>query len=375
MSDRAPLNAPVARVVREIFGSVASLAVVGPLREEGVEAAFDRLHEIDARLSPYRIDSEVSRIRDGALPLAEAHPETRWILAVCEALREESGGIFDARIAGIDGRLDPSGYVKGWAIGEAHRILIAAGMENCALGIGGDVAASGEGPGGAGWVVGVANGEVSASLGSLDKIVRRNAHPTRISRICFHARLVGAPTGCAVRPASPGSVMRIHTCARRPADLALASLLVAAPLAAQAPATAAAPAKDIVDTAVAAGSFKTLATALQAAGLVETLKGKGPFTVFAPTDEAFAKIPKAQLDALLKDKKALAAVLTYHVVAGKVLAADVVKLKEAKTVNGAAAKIMVNGGKVMVDGANVVKTDIIASNGVIHVVDTVLMPS
>lgn len=146
---------------------------------------------------------------------------------------------------------------------------------------------------------------------------------------------------------------------------------VATPLAAQAP--AAGP-KDIVETAVAAGSFKTLATALQAAGLVETLKGKGPFTVFAPTDEAFAKIPKAQLDALLKDKKALAAVLTYHVVAGKVLAADVVKLKEAKTVNGASAKIMVNGGKVMVDGANVVKTDIIASNGVIHVIDAVIMP-
>jgi uncharacterized surface protein with fasciclin (FAS1) repeats len=150
--------------------------------------------------------------------------------------------------------------------------------------------------------------------------------------------------------------------------------VVASPLAAQAPAAAAAPTKDIVETAVAAGSFKTLATALQAAGLVETLKGKGPFTVFAPTDEAFAKIPKAQLDALLKDKKALAAVLTYHVVAGKVLAADVVKIKEAKTVNGASAKITVNGGKVMVDGANVVKTDIIASNGVIHVIDAVIMP-
>jgi thiamine biosynthesis lipoprotein len=157
MSDHVDLNAPVARVVREIFGSVASLAVVGPLREVGVEAAFARLDEIDARLSPYRIDSEVSRIRDGALAPAEAHPETRWILAACEALREESGGLFDARIAGVDGRLDPSGYVKGWAIGEAHRILIAAGMENCAFGIGGDVAASGEGPGGAGWVVGIAD--------------------------------------------------------------------------------------------------------------------------------------------------------------------------------------------------------------------------
>ena len=151
------LNLPVARVVREIFGSVASLAVVGPLVESGVEAAFTRLHEIDVRLSPYRPDSEVSRIRDGGLAASDAHPETRWILAVCEALREESGGRFDARVAGVDGRLDPSGYVKGWAIGEAHRILIASGMENCALGIGGDVAAAGAGPGGVGWIVGVAN--------------------------------------------------------------------------------------------------------------------------------------------------------------------------------------------------------------------------
>jgi uncharacterized surface protein with fasciclin (FAS1) repeats len=157
-------------------------------------------------------------------------------------------------------------------------------------------------------------------------------------------------------------------------SLFVASLLVAAPLASVSAQAPAAPAKDIVETAVAAGSFKTLATALQAAGLVETLKGKGPFTVFAPTDEAFAKIPKAQLDALLKDKKALAAVLTYHVVAGKVMAADVVKLKEAKTVNGASAKVMAHDGKVMIDGANVVKTDIVASNGVIHVIDAVIMP-
>jgi len=151
-----------------------------------------------------------------------------------------------------------------------------------------------------------------------------------------------------------------------------ATVFAVAPMVSQAQGTA--PAKDIVETAVAAGSFKTLATALQAAGLIETLKGKGPFTVFAPTDEAFAKIPKADLDALLKDKKALAAVLTYHVVAGKVMAADVVKLKEANTVNGASAKIMVMGGKVMVDNANVVKTDIAASNGVIHVIDSVIMP-
>jgi uncharacterized surface protein with fasciclin (FAS1) repeats len=133
-------------------------------------------------------------------------------------------------------------------------------------------------------------------------------------------------------------------------------------------------AKDIVETAVAAGSFKTLATALQAAGLIETLKGKGPFTVFAPTDEAFAKIPKADLDALLKDKAKLTAVLTYHVVAGKVMAADVAKLTSAKTVQGGSAKVHVMGGKVMIDNANVVKTDIAASNGVIHVIDSVILP-
>ena len=131
--------------------------------------------------------------------------------------------------------------------------------------------------------------------------------------------------------------------------------------------------KDIVDTAVAAGSFKTLASALQAAGLVETLKGQGPFTVFAPTDEAFAKIPKADLDALLKDKAKLTAVLTYHVVAGKVMAADVVKLKQAKTVQGGMLKIDTSKG-VKVDNANVVKTDIETSNGVIHVIDAVVMP-
>ena len=131
-------------------------------------------------------------------------------------------------------------------------------------------------------------------------------------------------------------------------------------------------AKDIVDTAVAAGSFKTLATALGAAGLVDTLKGKGPFTVFAPTDEAFAKIPKADLDALLKDKAKLTAVLTYHVVAGKVMAADV-KAGKVKTVQGSELTVTTSGG-VMVDKAKVVKTDIVADNGVIHVIDTVIMP-
>ena len=135
--------------------------------------------------------------------------------------------------------------------------------------------------------------------------------------------------------------------------------------------------KDIVDTAVAAGSFKTLATALTAAGLIETLKGPGPFTVFAPTDEAFAKVPKKDLEALLKDKKKLTAVLTYHVVPGKVMAADVVKLKDGskvKTVEGHELTVGNKGGKVMVDAANVTSTDIEASNGVIHVIDTVLMP-
>ena len=132
-------------------------------------------------------------------------------------------------------------------------------------------------------------------------------------------------------------------------------------------------AKDIVDTAVAAGEFKTLATALQAAGLIETLKGKGPFTVFAPNDAAFAKVPKDQLDALLKDKAALTKVLTYHVVPGKVMAADV-KPGRVKTVQGSELTIAVAGGAVMVDSAKVIKTDIVADNGVIHVIDSVLMP-
>jgi len=132
-------------------------------------------------------------------------------------------------------------------------------------------------------------------------------------------------------------------------------------------------AADIVDTAKSAGSFNTLVTAVQAAGLVDTLKGPGPFTVFAPTDAAFAKIPKAKLDALLKDKEALTKVLTYHVVPGKVMAADV-KPGMVKTVEGNAFKVSTSGGKVMVDKATVTKTDIAADNGVIHVIDTVIMP-
>jgi uncharacterized surface protein with fasciclin (FAS1) repeats len=136
--------------------------------------------------------------------------------------------------------------------------------------------------------------------------------------------------------------------------------------------SALAQAKDIVDTAVAAGSFKTLATALEAAGLIGTLKGAGPFTVFAPTDEAFAKVPKEQLDALLKDKAALTKVLTYHVVPGKVMAKDV-KAGKVKTVQGGSLTVTTDGG-VMVDGAKVVATDVAASNGVIHVIDTVVIP-
>lgn len=132
-------------------------------------------------------------------------------------------------------------------------------------------------------------------------------------------------------------------------------------------------AADIVDTAKAAGSFKTLVTAIEAAGLVDTLKGPGPFTVFAPTDAAFAKIPKAKLDALLKDKAALTKVLTYHVVAGKVMAADV-KPGAVQSVQGSKLSVSVKAGKVMVDKAHVTQTDIAADNGVIHVIDTVLMP-
>lgn len=155
----------------------------------------------------------------------------------------------------------------------------------------------------------------------------------------------------------------------------LTSVLALTAIAGAARQPAAAADKDIVDTAVAAGSFKTLVTAVQEAGLVDTLKSKGPFTVFAPTDEAFAKIPKAKLAALLKDKKALTAVLTYHVVPGKVMAADVVKLTSAKTVEGSAVGVKVKDGGVMVGGAKVLKADIGCANGVIHVIDTVLMPA
>lgn len=133
------------------------------------------------------------------------------------------------------------------------------------------------------------------------------------------------------------------------------------------------PTKDIVDTAIAAGSFTTLVKALREAGLVDTLKGKGPFTVFAPTDDAFAKLPKGTLESLLADKDKLRGILTYHVVSGKVMAKDVVKLDSAKTVQGQKVHIKAGEG-VMVDNAKVIQTDIETTNGVIHVIDTVILP-
>jgi len=142
------------------------------------------------------------------------------------------------------------------------------------------------------------------------------------------------------------------------------------------PVQSAEPTSDIVDTAVASGDFDTLVAAVKAAGLVETLKGDGPFTVFAPTDAAFAALPDGTLEELLKpeSKDKLTSILTYHVVSGKVLAADVVTLDSAKTVQGGDVTIVVNDGKVTVDGANVTATDIECSNGVIHVIDAVILP-
>ncbi len=133
--------------------------------------------------------------------------------------------------------------------------------------------------------------------------------------------------------------------------------------------------QDIVDIAVANGSFKTLVAAVAAAGLVETLKGEGPFTVFAPTDAAFAKLPAGTVEALLQDQAKLTAILTYHVVPGTVLAADVVKLTSATTVQGGTVAIATRDGKVMINGAEVLAADVTASNGVIHVIDSVLLPS
>lgn len=148
-------------------------------------------------------------------------------------------------------------------------------------------------------------------------------------------------------------------------------LFVAAALAA---ASSFASAADIVDTAVSAGQFNTLVKAVQAAGLVDTLKGEGPFTVFAPTDEAFAKLPPGTIEALLEDKQKLAQVLTYHVVPGKVTAAEV-KPGAVPTVQGQSLNVRSEGGAVMVDNAKVIQTDVMASNGVIHVIDAVVLPN
>ena len=166
---------------------------------------------------------------------------------------------------------------------------------------------------------------------------------------------------------------------RRSALTLSAGLCAVAALAFAAPRASAAQSKDIVDTAVSAGSFKTLVAAVKAAGLVDTLKGDGPFTVFAPTDAAFQKLEKTKpgtLAMLLKpeNKAKLSAILTYHVVPGTVTAAEVTKLTEAKTVEGAPVKISSKDGKVMINDATVVSADVGASNGVIHVIDTVLMP-
>jgi uncharacterized surface protein with fasciclin (FAS1) repeats len=166
--------------------------------------------------------------------------------------------------------------------------------------------------------------------------------------------------------------MKLKNTARWIAAMTCAAVLLAATVVVAQPTAD----KDIVDTAVAAGSFKTLAAALQAAGLIETLKGSGPFTVFAPTDEAFAKLPAGTVENLLKpeNKEKLRAILLYHVVPGDVTAKDVVKLTSAKTANGQSLSIKVVDGKVHVNNATVIKADIETSNGVIHVIDTVLLP-
>ncbi len=157
---------------------------------------------------------------------------------------------------------------------------------------------------------------------------------------------------------------------------ALAAAVLALPAVASAQDGAAKPSKDIVGVAIEAGSFTTLVAALKAAGLVETLQGKGPFTVFAPTDAAFAKLPKGTVEALLADKAQLTAILTYHVVPGKVTAADVIKMGKGNpaTVNGQTLAVSANMGKVRVNDANVVAADVMATNGVIHVIDTVVLP-
>lgn len=171
MSDT--LDEPVTRVVRKIFGSAASLAVVGPLPSAAVEATFARLNEIEDRFSTYRPNSEICRIRDGMLAREEAHPETQEVLDICEALHEESDGIFDAWHAGRDGGLEPAGFVKGWAIGVAGAALREHGVDNFSFGIGGDITATGGGPAGIGWSVGVVDPRRNTTL--VARVALRNA--------------------------------------------------------------------------------------------------------------------------------------------------------------------------------------------------------
>ena len=167
------LDESVTRVVRKVFGTAASLAVVGPLPSAAVEATFARLNEIEERFSTYRPNSEICRIRDGALARSAAHPETQQILEICEALYDESGGIFDAWRAGRDGGLEPAGYVKGWAIGVAGAILREHGVENFSLGIGCDITAAGGGPAGIGWSVVVVDPRRNTTL--VARVALRNA--------------------------------------------------------------------------------------------------------------------------------------------------------------------------------------------------------
>lgn len=179
-------------------------------------------------------------------------------------------------------------------------------------------------------------------------------------RLLTTALVAATSTGLLVLPASAGK-----RCAAGARAAHVATTPAAAPVAAG---------KDIVDTAASAGSFDTLVSAVTAAGLVDTLKGKGPYTVFAPTDEAFAALPAGTLDGLLKNKEKLKKILLYHVVPGAVKAADVVKLTSAKTAEGSDVSIKVADGKVKINDANVTKTDVSATNGVIHVIDKVILP-
>ncbi len=215
----------------------------------------------------------------------------------------------------------------------------------------------------------VASGQVSASqVSRLRSVATLNGSRVAVSRVGGTIRLGDAAVTVANVRASNGIIHVIDAVLIPPGFQ-----VPAAP--APAPAAAAAP-RTIVDVAVANGSFKTLTAALTAAGLVDTLKGTGPFTVFAPTDAAFAKLPAGTVENLLKpeNKAQLTAILTYHVVPGRVPASDVVKLTSAKTVNGAEVRVRVDGSKVQFNDANVVTTDVAASNGIIHVIDTVLLP-